>query len=194
MNKNHNLFVNKKSLSCCCAIGYERWRSEVRVIWALVASERMCVHRHRYTRAEPKKKIPSVCSPSLSTSGLYITHHLQPNITVRIGEHTHKYTHTCAQLQARVYTGLIMNHFLHEHTHWAHGEGTSIHTSACARKLCYKDLYDKVADRQWGWGPAHRAADADSLIALTVHVCKCVRACPHLRQCNWIPKPCWWRK
>lgn len=39
-------------------------------------------------------------------------------------------------------------------------------------------------------GPAHRAADADSLIALTVHVCKCVCASAHLQQSNWITKPC----
>lgn len=74
----------------------------------------------------------------------------------------------------------IMNQFLHEYTHTicAHSEGTSIHTPACASKLCCKDLYDKVADRQWqGCGPAHLTADVDSVIALTVHICLCVSVC-----------------
>lgn len=71
-----------------------------------------------------------------------------------------------------------MNQFLHAHAHTicAHSEGTSIHTPACASTLCCKDLYDKVADRQWqGCDPACLAADADRVIAPTVHVCECAR-------------------
>ena len=63
----------------------------------------------------------------------------------------------------------------HTHTICEHSEGTSIHTPACARESCCKDLYDKVADRQWqGCDPTRLTADADSVIALALCVCVCV--------------------